>query len=185
MKRAAISLTMALVAPWSFASDWVEVARSKVGDTVYEYRVESIDIEESAGNAMATAVFRVIRLREATKFFKEKVAHSACRAGYGSLATYNLSNTLVTQTDYVDGGGNVGSAIAEFVCEKARQRAINAVIQQAAPNIDYVSDNAAAKTFDSLHDVVMKDPAHKNRSIDWIAFETHRLVMAAQKKGAI
>lgn len=185
MKRAAILLGMTLAASMSHASDWVEVARPKSGVTLYEYKEGSFENEEAAGNTMATAVFRVTSPKETAKFFKEKVAHSACRAGYGSLVTYSLSNVLTSNVDYAEGGGTVASSIAQFICDKAWKGAISAVIQQGATDIDYAADSAAVKRFDELYEAVKKDPVHKNRSINWIAFETHRLVVAARKTGAL
>lgn len=183
MKRLTAALVAVLCASTSFATEWEHVAQANKSKAVYEYKSDSIDAEGSGSGMLATAVFRVVDPTESTKFYKIKVPHLSCRTGYGSVSTYSLSNTLQSQTDYADGGGTVASGIAEFVCNKAWGRALREVVRNTVQEVDYVSHETAAKTFDALLEEVKKDPSHKQRPIDWVVLEAHRLVMVALKKG--
>lgn len=185
MKRVAVSFALIFTIFPLLASDWVRVGNANQGKSTYEYKQDSIDIEEVGSTTFATAVFRVLHPNENTKFYKFKVTHAACRTGYGSLHAHSLANTELWKADYADGGGNVGSGVAEYICAKASNRAMNMVIRNKISEIDYVNDSDASKEFDKIFADVRLDPAHKNQSIDWIANETHRLLMAKRKKSGV
>ena len=49
-------------------------------------------------------------------YYKEYVSGKDCDVGYGTLYAYGLNGGFISGLDWVKGGGDVSSSIADFLC---------------------------------------------------------------------
>lgn len=183
IKRMLVWIAVASAASPVLASDWEVMGKLQLTKEPFEYKTGSIDIEGGEDDANATALIRFTEQGGSLKFFKGKVSHAGCRAGYGTVRFYSLDNTFRFSGDFVDGGGSFGTSVARHICDQAWSRAISKVLDIAGSSIDY-ADGASAKAYDAILVQVNGEPATKGKSIDWVSNETHRRLVLKRSTAA-
>ena len=112
-----MAFSLSFTSPVS-ANDWMFVARS--GTSLYEVRTGSFEHVLTADHEPASiALFRISGLDGANrniKFVRLYVRPADCNAGFGKLGETDVNGNLTDQNDFVIGGGNVASSLAEFIC---------------------------------------------------------------------
>jgi hypothetical protein len=100
------------------ANDWMFVARS--GTSLYEVRAGSFEhVLTAEQDPAAIALFRVSDFDGANKkitFVRLYVRPADCNAGFGKLGGTDVKGNPTDQNDFVIGGGNIASSLAEFIC---------------------------------------------------------------------
>lgn len=105
----------------AFAQEWVTVSRPKGGGS-YDVQVGSFNIGRNDGGepiALVTMRYVAPGARSIT-FEKDYVTLKHCAAGQGNLVTMYLTGVYNYHTEFIIGGGNSASVIAEFICGLAR-----------------------------------------------------------------
>lgn len=106
----------------AFAQEWVTISRPRGGGQ-YDVRVGSFkfDYTDDTGERVAAVVVRHITANgRDVEFEQNYVKLTDCVKTWGKLVTTNLTGKALYSNDFIFGGGNSASTIAEFICSLAR-----------------------------------------------------------------
>lgn len=116
LRRLAACVLAGGVASAAGAEEWLDVASAK--DMKFEARSGSFERSRTKGGKAVAAVLGRARDLKSTDITFEKwyVSEDDCIRGYGKLVTLTMNGEYKYETDYVAKGGNIASAIGDFVC---------------------------------------------------------------------
>jgi len=129
MKKLLITFAIALASTAALAvPDWVLLAAADTA--TWEGRSGTLTFGKTkGGKQIAVAEGRVLNLNtKIYAFEKWYVLTDQCRAGYGKVVTLNMAGEFLYETDFVDNGGSVASALADMLCYNVKNNASKGVL---------------------------------------------------------
>lgn len=116
-----VALPLGSFAVAAFADEWVVLSRPKTGGH-YDVRIGSFELgyTGTAQEPIAQIVLRYVAADgSAVQFERNYVRLTDCTNGWGKLVTTNLRGKVLYENDFMIGGGNSASTIAETLCKLA------------------------------------------------------------------
>ncbi|MNJ10048.1 hypothetical protein D3C77_42020 [compost metagenome] len=103
----------------SVPGGWVHI--STVGKNAYQIQERSFRFDKTTdGVSLAVVIARTVDLStQGINIYQWSVPIEDCISGRGTLVIHDTKGNLFTQNDFVFGGGNVASLVAETICEVA------------------------------------------------------------------
>ena len=122
MKKIILAGAMMLGATSAFCQDWINITSNDT--TRYDGRAGTRLLGKTkAGTPMVIAQGRVFNtIEKSYSYQKWYVSLADCKAGYGKLIVLKLDGEFYLETDFVENGGSVGSAIAEMLCTPVKEQ---------------------------------------------------------------
>lgn len=116
-----LALAIAMPLP-AVAQDWLPLSE---GSTFkFEGRRGTLKFSTNrAGIPVVTAMGRSINKANSNIAFEQwYVTVAECQQGFGTLITTDLNGDVISQNQFVEGGGNVASTLAEMLCGAVKDR---------------------------------------------------------------
>lgn len=110
---------------------WVHI--STIDQKAYQIQEGSFRFNgDTKGNTLAVVITRVVdQSSNDISLFQWSVPTEDCIAGRGALVAHEMQGNLIGQNEFVFGGGNLASLVAETICGVAVKAA--KTLQQPAP----------------------------------------------------
>lgn len=122
MKKIAIAILMiASTNITSAETGWIHVASSKNNDSKWEAQKGSFEFSKTKnGTPIAVVVGKVTDNKTSNiDLYKWYVSATDCAKKMGKVVSTKVSGEFDFENDFVFGGGNISSAMAEFICSVA------------------------------------------------------------------
>lgn len=125
MRKGSIGSVSAVFFLLSFSAsaepDWINLGESKDGRLKWEAKPGSFEFSTNRNkDAIAVIAGRVVNSKTSDiSLNKWYVSATDCKNKMGKLVTLSISGEFEFDTDFMYGGGNIGSGIAEFICAVA------------------------------------------------------------------
>ena len=117
-------------------SEWVQVAVNNDGSGVWSAQQGSFKMhEENGGASYASVVMRIfIPATRRIFFLTNTISVTACNNKMGVMKSYNLDGSPLAYPEFVIGGGDSASQIAQVMCDAVQQEQdeINVGLARAA-----------------------------------------------------
>jgi hypothetical protein len=118
MKFRSFLIALAFLAFPAAAQEWITISNTAMG----RYDAQAGSLERTTNLRGVPIVALTLRLRKPDgliSFERNYVSVQDCSDGNGKLVTVNLNGVVLYSNDFLFGGGNVASNIAELICEVA------------------------------------------------------------------
>lgn len=106
----------------AFCQDWINFASND--DFRFDGRAGTREFAKTkAGTPILIAQGRVFKIKDKSYTYKKwYVSVADCKAGYGKIVVLNLNGDYDADSDFVENGGSVGSAIAGMLCYPVKEQ---------------------------------------------------------------
>jgi hypothetical protein len=107
------------VIPAAMGDDWVTIVAVEDGPSL-ELKSKSLEYEKTVGGTVvAMMTVRMTASRQIIMLRKWYVSANDCAKEQGRIVVVNIFGEYMYESDFVFGGGNINSFIAELICDIA------------------------------------------------------------------
>lgn len=97
---------------------WVDVAEN--GEDRWRVKLDSIEKTQLGGELALSAILEFSHKEAGVQYSRAKIPIADCENGVGTLVTERLDGSPISEADYVAGGQNIASIVADFLCQTER-----------------------------------------------------------------
>lgn len=119
-----IAISLSSGASAADSSEWVRIANNSDGTLIYSGKKGSFELTTTKGGEDIAVIVGQTE-DESTKnvvYMKWYVTTADCEAGLGKLVVLKVGGEYNFETDFVSGGQNIASGIADSICAVYRSK---------------------------------------------------------------